>query len=206
MELSESEREFLLSLKKEDEFTGREDVLGEVLNGIFVGVVGASALMNPKAFDLIKQVDGIKRARKQKIERAVDKIHQNGLVSLKGNKYYLTSKGFIILNKYKIKKIDILKPKKWDGYFRIIMFDIPEEKKYARDALNKKLRSLNFLTLQKSVFIYPHECQKEFWEIGNLFDVRENIVFIRTKELSGYKNFIKQFKDLGLIPKYQKFK
>jgi DNA-binding transcriptional regulator PaaX len=86
------------------------------------------------------------------------------------------------------------------------MFDIPEIKKYARDALNKKLKDLNFLTLQKSVFIYPHDCEREFREIGNLFDVEENIVFIKTKTLSGYQKFIKKFKEFGLISKSQNFK
>jgi predicted transcriptional regulator len=112
MEFSQKGRNFLLSLKKEEDYTGREDILGEILNGVFVGLVGVTALMNPRALDLIKQVKGIQRARKQKIARAVHKIHSNGLITQKGNKYYLTSKGFVILNKYKIKKINILQPKK----------------------------------------------------------------------------------------------
>ncbi|MCK5588700.1 MAG: CRISPR-associated endonuclease Cas2 [Candidatus Pacebacteria bacterium] len=204
--LTKSEKEFLLSIKKEDEYTGREDILGEILNGVFVGLVGVTAMMNPRAFDLIKQVDGIKKTRRRKIQRAIHKIHENGLITQKGNKYYLTSKGFVILNNYKIKTLKISVSKKWDGYFRIVMFDIPEDKKYARDSLNKKLQDLGFLTLQKSVFIYPHNCQKEFEQIGDFFDVNENIVFIKTKTLSGYQKFIQLFKENGLISKNQKFK
>ena len=206
MILDKKEKEFLNKIKKESEYTGREDILGEILNGVFVGTVGLTGFLNPRAFDLLQQVEGIKRARRQKINRAISRIHNRGLVAQKGNKYYLTSKGAIFLNKYKINSIKIDIPKKWDGIFRIIMFDIPENKKYAREALNLRLKKLGFLNLQKSVFIFPYQCKKEFEEIGEFFDVEENIIFIETKVLSAYMEFIEKFQANGMISKKQKFK
>src|SRR3989344_6761899 len=66
-----------------------------------------------------------------------------------------------------------LKPKeKWDGYWRFIMFDIPENKKMARDAFRNKLKSLGVYEFQKSVFVYPFDCREEIDFIIEVFDLR----------------------------------
>jgi CRISPR-associated endonuclease Cas2 len=46
---------------------------------------------------------------------------------------------------------------KWDGKYRLVIFDIPEKKNKIRAWLRQELYSLNFSQLQKSVFIgkYP---------------------------------------------------
>ena len=53
------------------------------------------------------------------------------------------------------------KPKKWDGHWRIIFFDIKESKKNVRDALRHHLKNLNCYPLQKSVFVTPYPCKEE---------------------------------------------
>ena len=40
-------------------------------------------------------------------------------------------------------------PKKWDGKWRIVGFDIPEKKKTSKRSSKKKMRELGFITLQK---------------------------------------------------------
>lgn len=70
------------------------------------------------------------------------------------------------VGKEKIKKFDfenmrIKKSAKWDGKWRLIIFDIEEGKKVAREFFRSKLKSLGFYQLQKSVYIYPYPCRKE---------------------------------------------
>ena len=48
-------------------------------------------------------------------------------------------------------KID--KPKIWDKKWRIVVFDIPEKQRGARDSLRTYLKKLDFYELQKSIFI-----------------------------------------------------
>lgn len=45
--------------------------------------------------------------------------------------------------------------KKWDGSWRIVLFDIPESKRRYRDYLRKILKNIGFHEFQKSIWIFP---------------------------------------------------
>ena len=55
----------------------------------------------------------------------------------------------------------INKPKKWDRKWRIILFDIPEKIRKARDVFRYHLNQLGFYEFQKSVFVHPYNCKDE---------------------------------------------
>ena len=80
--------------------------------------------------------------------------------------------------------MEIKKPAKWDGEWRIVIFDIPERFKKAREALRLKLKELGFRELQKSVFIFPYECEDEINFIVEVFLIRPFVRFIRVKSFT----------------------
>mgnify|MGYP001582614799 CR=1 FL=1 len=51
------------------------------------------------------------------------------------------------------------KPKRWDGKWRILIFDIPEQRKYIREKIRTTLAFLGFVRLQDSVWVYPYDCE-----------------------------------------------
>lgn len=57
-----------------------------------------------------------------------------------------------------------LQKRKWDGKWRVVIFDIEEVNRNARDGLRKKLKELGFGMIQKSVFISPHNVIKDMLE------------------------------------------
>ena len=61
--------------------------------------------------------------------------------------------------------------KRWDGKWRIVMFDISELEKEKRNYLRRKLRELGFGMLQESVFITPHDIIKDFSEYLDSIDL-----------------------------------
>lgn len=63
--------------------------------------------------------------------------------------------------------------KAWDGKWRIVIFDIPEEERKDRDSLRFKLISLGFGKLQESVYITP---------LDVLADLKE---FLKERKLYG---------------------
>lgn len=73
---------------------------------------------------------------------------------------------------YNIDQLTIKKPTSWNGYWSIVLFDIPEKKRQIRDALRDKLRELGFHEWQKSVFIYPYPCRDEIDFIVEFFEAR----------------------------------
>jgi DNA-binding transcriptional regulator PaaX len=53
----------------------------------------------------------------------------------------------------------ITKPKKWDGKWRILIFDITETKKSTRDNIRRTLINIGFIKLQNSVWVFPYDCE-----------------------------------------------
>ncbi len=51
---------------------------------------------------------------------------------------------------------------KWDGFWRVVIFDVPESKRRSRDALRERLKKQGFAMLQSSVYISTYDYGKEF--------------------------------------------
>ncbi|MBI3305072.1 hypothetical protein HYZ80_01990 [Candidatus Parcubacteria bacterium] len=73
--------------------------------------------------------------------------------------------------RYRVANLAIKKPKQWDGRWRIVIFDIPEERKAVREALRAKFRSLEFYQLQRSVFITPYACREVIEFLKSYFHI-----------------------------------
>ena len=97
------------------------------------------------------------------------------------------------LLQFDLDKIVIKKPRKWDGYWRLVLFDIPERQKLGREALRSKLKQLGFFQLQKSCFIYPFDCKSEITFISEIFEVAPYVNFIVAKEIEGASQLVKYF-------------
>jgi DNA-binding transcriptional regulator PaaX len=65
--------------------------------------------------------------------------------------------------------IRLKRPRKWDGKWRVIIFDIPEDSRTFRNILRQHLREMEFHQLQKSVFVSPHPYEKPLLELVNLY-------------------------------------
>ena len=73
----------------------------------------------------------------------------------------LTEKGKKILGSANIDDITIVKKDDWDGQWRFFLFDVPEKQRGLRDILRAKLKDLGFFQFQKSVWMYPFQCEEE---------------------------------------------
>lgn len=81
----------------------------------------------------------------------------------------LTEKGRRKAGWLQIDKLKIKKPKKWDGYWRVVIFDIPHHNRFVREVLRGFLKRLGFYPLQKSVWIHPHDCRDEVELLKDFF-------------------------------------
>lgn len=104
----------------------------------------------------------------------------------------ITQAGKLKVLEYDLEDMKLVVPKKWDGWWRIVMFDIPQSKKQARDAVSRKIKELGLYPIQKSVFVSPYLCKNEIDFVGEFFGVRENIIYIKAKEIQGVKK-LKQY-------------
>ena len=101
-----------------------------------------------------KRVKGID---KPQFERGIRHMETRGLVkviSQNGFRFIaLTQSGELQALLYKAK---IIKKQNWDGKWRLILFDIPEEAKDKRELFRKLLKANGFFKLQASVYISPY--------------------------------------------------
>ncbi len=72
---------------------------------------------------------------------------------------------------------------KWDGIWRLVLSDIPDSHKAARDALRQRLRAIGFYQLQKSVFVIPYPCKEEIDFLNAIYNTAPYMRYIETNTL-----------------------
>ena len=134
----------------------------------------------PKAWKEIDRITLRRIVKEFKYKRLVDfKEAKDGTATV-----ILTRLGQHHALRYNPDHIAISKPSKWDKKWRIVVLDVPEKKRQARDALRSELRKLGFLELQKSVWIFPYDCQDAIDFLVELFEIRNNVRYIVTSTIS----------------------
>ena len=109
------------------------------------------------------------------MNRSFTSLEKRGLVT-NGNK--LTVAGQQIIDEQKLQTIKLVKPKKWDGRWRVVIFDIPEELRPARNRFRRKLKELNFEIVQKSVFRSKLPCVLEIRTAAELLGISKFVQII----------------------------
>lgn len=87
----------------------------------------------------------------------------------------LTQLGKREVTKYDLENLCIIKPEIWDGYWRLVSFDIPTKKKLTRQSFLNKLKELGFIMVQRSLWAHPYECRKELAVIAKSFEIEPYI-------------------------------
>lgn len=103
----------------------------------------------------------------EQVRQSIYKLKRNNYIKWKYDKsknvysVELTEKGKKAFDKTRFDDITMVTPGEWDGQWRFLIFDIPEKRKIFRDILRAKLKHLGFFQFQKSVWVYPFECEEE---------------------------------------------
>lgn len=171
----------------------------EILEGLAIAgilVVGAISPLALGAFSAAFVID--RKYRKNDIPNRFYYLKNKGYIKYRNNKdkinISLTRKGVTRLKYYKLRNLKITKPKKWDGKWRIVFFDIPAYRHSVRDALRKSLKRLNFHQFQKSVWIYPFPCDTEINFVRNYFSIKDReLRYIISQDIGDDLLFIKKF-------------
>jgi phenylacetic acid degradation operon negative regulatory protein len=95
----------------------------------------------------------------------------------------LTKKGRKRLLFYDLKQLTLIKPPRWDGFWRVVIFDIDEGKRHFRNALRRQMQQMDFYRLQESVFVTPYPCEKEISLIRDYYDTQDDVLIITAAKL-----------------------
>ncbi|RWZ79745.1 MAG: hypothetical protein EOT04_00595 [Candidatus Chaera renei] len=90
----------------------------------------------------------------------------------------VTLNGWRRVQKYRLQHLQIDTPKHWDGRWRFVLFDIPEEKRAARNALAGRLKKLGLWQCQRSCWAYPFECAEQVMAIARPYHIDQYITYL----------------------------
>lgn len=107
-----------------------------------------------------------------------------------------TEKGRKNFEARKFEKLQITRPRKWDGKWRVVIFDIPNAQRLQRNAFRRKLKSLGFYSLQKSVWLHAFDCRKEIEILRNFFGINQKQIQVLVVEEVEGKELNQRLKDI----------
>jgi len=137
----------------------------------------------------------------QKIKYWQRQGYINSFVGKKEKYIELTKKGRRYLFRLSLSKIKIKRPKRWDGKWRVVIFDIPEKLRHQRDIIRDKLISLGFRRIQMSVYVYPFECTREVRTISKRLFIDRCVLIMISEIIQGEKKIIDDYLRHGILNK-----
>jgi DNA-binding transcriptional regulator PaaX len=152
----------------------RSEIAKDIFRGL--GIAGAVYIAAGSPYfinNVLRQWKKLKKYPKKKVYDAFYTLEKQGMINIeiKGYQIYisLTERGKKKANWMQIDALKIKTPRKWDGKWRLVMFDILEKKKFHREALRGKLKQLGFYQLQKSIWVHPFNCKDEVELLRDFF-------------------------------------
>lgn len=140
---------------------------------------------------VLREFNRGKRYKDASLRQAVYRLRKRGYVAIREQNgktvIELTRAGNRIALKYRVEDMKLSRPKRWDGLWRLVFFDIPEKEKRAREVFRTKLNELGFYQIQKSVYVHPYPCEKELVFLRELYHLSPyiHLAVARTLERRG---------------------
>jgi DNA-binding transcriptional regulator PaaX len=185
-----------------DRNTSKTEIINSLLkffvaSGIVVAVLVAPNIVQILDKPLNRYYKKLNESdREKEYKRLLGYMKQRGLIDYRPydfNGIKLTKTGIQRAQKADLETIVIAKPKRWDGRWRLVFFDIPEQHKTARDYLSQKLKAIGFIQMQKSVWIHPFPCREEIAAITEQYQVRKYVTYTETSFIDSQDQLIKTF-------------
>jgi DNA-binding transcriptional regulator PaaX len=121
------------------------------------------------------------------LNRSIKGLKDAGLIEsiYSGQNQYtkLTKEGKKRANSLKLECENAIISTSWDGYWRIILLDIPEERKSEREALRYLLKKAGFACLKNSVWISMYPFEHLFTNIKKDLNLSTELIIIVTDKI-----------------------
>ncbi len=95
----------------------------------------------------------------------------------------ITKAGLTKALTYELENIRLKIPKKWDGKWRVIIFDIPKKYNRVRDLFRMRIKQLGLYKLQESVYVSPYPCFDEVEFLRELYGVSFTVEYLLVEKL-----------------------
>lgn len=135
------------------------------------------AALAPNVLWAMKKLGLLPKKRQNEFIRAArERLVRNGFLLYKKGLLQITNKGRFYLAKET--SYEKFKNKKWGGKWRVLIFDIPEKKKFIREQIRSALHSIGFMRLQNSVWIFPYDCEDLITLLKAELGIGKNVLYM----------------------------
>ncbi len=168
------------------------------LTVVALGVVVFIASTAPNAAQLLRFFPGYKKGARFnfRIKSVLSRLATKGLVVFveKGGKRYarITEDGKHMLN-LETARMQVVKKKRWDRRWRLVIFDIPERRRSVRIRLRKFMVSCGFERLQDSVWAYPYDCEDLIALVKAEFRIGADALYLIVEQMEHDKHLREHF-------------
>lgn len=141
----------------------KQDIQNAVLAAVAVTGFVAFAALAGNALQLLKYLPNEQYNLKFRAKNAAGRLVMKGYArweEMDGKKYLrITDAGRKAIAFEQAKVALKNQKKKWDGRWRMVVFDVPEKRRKVRWRLCATMREVGFARLQDSVWVYPYDCE-----------------------------------------------
>lgn len=143
-----------------------------------------------------KEENEWKKFNTWRLKQLLKRMHQQKLVDVveqdEGHLVKISDNGKKKLLKFNLDEME-LKDKKWDGKWRIIIYDILTGKKKQANLFRRTLKRLKFFQLQRSVYITPFKCYDEIEYLRQICAVDREVIILTVSGLENEKAYKEYF-------------
>lgn len=148
------------------------------------------ALQGKKALNkevLYQNMDVGSANDKYALNRSLKGLKEGGLIeemeTTRSSFLRLTSDGRQKLRNAKLSSPTSLVDTRWDGFWRMVIIDLPESRKSERDSIRYILKKAGFLCMKNSVWISPFPFEHLFMNIKADLGLHDEIMIVVTKHI-----------------------
>lgn len=127
------------------------------------------------------------------ITSSASKLAKRGQVIFRDGRYQLTHSGEKTLRMWQLSEYKLNKPRKWDGRWRMFIFDIPERKKRVRRQIGILFNQAGFYRLQDSVWVYPYDCEDIIGLLKVDLGIGKDLLYVIADEIENDKHLRQEF-------------
>lgn len=176
------------------------EILRKIASGaIRVAGVGTTELADAFSSLYFGKYGGYKERKfyPSDLSKTLERLKRKGYVRLetspRGRALRLTPEGQALLTQYEIKGIKPKNQKRWDKKWRVVIFDVREEDKRLRDRIREQLQHWGFCLLQKSVWVYPYDCEKMIELLKTAHRARHDVLYLTVTNMAQDNKLRKHF-------------
>mgnify|MGYP001578250326 CR=1 FL=1 len=175
----------------------KRDIQNAVLTTVAIAGFVAFAAVAGNALQLLKYLPNEKYNLTYRAKSAAGRLVAKGYVvwiEKDGKKFLRITTAGRKMFAFEQAKVALQKQKmKWDGRWRMVVFDIPERRKSVRFRLCAVMREIGFIRMQNSVWVYPYDCEDFIALLKAELKIGKDVLYAIADTIERDKSLRRQF-------------